>query len=233
MKNILKSLAVPLIMAALYGLFFVAWRMLHLPPHNEIILILKEYLGEYGLLLLFISALVEGALLLGFYYPGGTVIFLSVILAGKDVIRVSEVVLVASAALLAGYSFDYMAGRYGWYRIFARLGLGNAVEKGRKRVEKHLAKAVVLSYWDPNLASFTATGAGILKIPYGRFALVSILPLLIWNIFWATLIYFVGQAALAFIGPRFIAIVIGTWVIYAVIKLILERMHRKKYLGIV
>ena len=78
--------------------------------------------------------------------------------------------------------------------------------------------AVVLSYWEPNLASIIATAAGTLQIPLLRFELYSVLGITLWNIFWGMLVFFLGTAALQMMGLKFVLIVFVIWVSVIVVK---------------
>lgn len=213
MKTLWKIVGPPVLFLAAYGLFAVIWNVLHLPSDTQLLAIAKTYFQQYGLLTVFVSAILEGMLFVGLYYPGSVVIFLGVILAGKNVLHVTEVVMVVMAGFLMAYVFNYMLGRYGWYRLFLALGLRKSIENARVRLTKYGASGIFASYWVPNLASFTSTAAGILSFPFRTFLWYSVIAVVVWDIFWGALVYFLGNAALSVIGFQFVIGAFFAWVI--------------------
>lgn len=163
-------------------------------------------------------------MILGMYYPGAFVIFLSVILAGRDVSRVAEVVLIVTAAFAIGLSIDYLLGRYGWHKLLLRLGFRHEMEESEKRLRKRGLAAIFFTYWEVNIASFTATAAGILRYPFGKFLLYSVPAILFWNSFWAAMIFIVGRRALDLVSGRggYALAVIGIWTAALVTRHIIE-----------
>jgi membrane protein DedA with SNARE-associated domain len=163
------------------------------------------------LILVFIGALIEGVLLLGQYFPGGFIIFLGVISAGKDATRAIEVVAVVSISFVIAYSINYLLGRAGWYLFAKKFGLEQAIENAKAKLVKHQLMAILSTYWEPNLASITATAAGVLQIPFKRFSFYSVVGILIWNTFWGTFVYKLGEQALHLAGFKYVLIVFGIW----------------------
>lgn len=229
-KEIMGLLLAPLILFVAYLSLILIWRIIGLPPTDELINIVKDFFNKYGLIVIFISAIIEGVLLLGQYFPGGFVIFLGVISAGKNVLRVWEIILVVSAAFLIAYTINYLMGKYGWYILFAKLGLKKSIEKAKEKLQKHLFNAIFFTYWEPNLSSITATAAGILKISFRKFIVYSIMGVLIWNIVWASLVFFLGETALHLItGIKYILIIFVIWISIILIKhFLFDRRKRIK-----
>lgn len=215
---VIKILSVPLVLITAYLLMYVVWKLLGLPSDSALISLLQGIFERYGLWVVFISALVEGFMLLGQYFPGGTIIFLGVISAGKDIPRVVEVVGVVSIAFIISYSLNYLVGKYGWYRLFVKLGLGKSIEDSKKKIQRRGMSVVLLSYWEPNLASITATAAGIIKVPMKNFQLYSISGVIIWNIFWGALVFSLGGSALKMMGLKFVLTVFVVWTLILLIE---------------
>jgi len=67
--------------------------------------------------------------------------------------------------------------------------LAHSIEKSKAKLVQQGMNAIFFSYWEPNLASFTATAAGVLKVPFKIFSLYSAMGIVLWNIFWGTLVY--------------------------------------------
>jgi len=218
MKKILKIISIPLILAGVYLSMYIVWKILGLPSDDQMLPIIKEYFAHYGLTVVFVSALIEGFFLLGQYFPGGFVIFLGVISAGKDGIRASEVVLVVCAAFFIAYSLNFLLGKYGWYKLLVKFGLKDQLEHAKNKLTKQELNAVILSYWEPNLASITATAAGVLDFSFKKFSLYSIVGTIVWSTFWGIIIFLLGDSALQLIGLKWVLIIFAAWVCVLLVK---------------
>lgn len=226
--TILKLLAVPLLVICLFLLLTLAERAFHFSLKDSLVFFMKERFEEHGYWLIFLSALIEGVLIFGEYYPGGFIIFVGVVSAGKDIPRVSKVVLTVSLAFLIAYHINYLIGKHGWYKLFLRFKLREPLERAQKRLSKHAFNAIILSYWEPNLASVTATAAGILQVPLTRFFRFSLFSILVWNAIWGTLVYSLGEAAIQALGKKYILGVLTVWFLFVLVKAFLEAKRRKK-----
>ncbi len=184
--SLLKLLIVPISLLAAYLVVWVIWRSFGLPTDERLAQITQGWFNKYGIIVVFISGMIEGILLLGQYYPGGLVVFLGVISAGHNIPKVIGVVSIVSLAFLIGYTIDYLMGKYGWYKLFLKFALNNSLETSKIKLQKQQFNAIFLSYWEPNPASVTATAAGISQLPFKKFTLYSFLGILFWNTFWGT-----------------------------------------------
>ncbi|MDO8589952.1 MAG: VTT domain-containing protein [bacterium] len=211
-----KKALLPVSVLGIFLLIYLAWRFFALPPEDKLIEIARFYFDKYGLAILLVSALIEGTVLVGWYYPGSLVIFLGVILAGKDIPKVMAAVAAITVGLFFAYILNFLLGKYGWYRLLLRFGLREALDDVRARVTKYGLLAIFMSYWQPNLAALVATSAGILKFSFSKFLMLSLLAAMLWNTFWGTLVYFVGERTLSLVGIRFVLLAVFVWIIYRI-----------------
>lgn len=218
MQSYLKIVALPLTLFIIFLIFFLIWKISGLPNEKELTETAKEYFEKYGLITVFVSAILEGMLLVGLYYPGSLVIFLGVIFAGDDIMRVTETVIVVTAGLYIAYLISFMLGKYGWHKLLLAFGMEEQIENAKKRLTKYGLGAIMLCYWHPNLAAVTATAAGTLDYSLRKFLFYSTVSVVLWSTFWGTVAYFMGEAALALMGLRFALIVIIVWIIFAIIR---------------
>ena len=217
-REIVKILSIPLFFVAVYLSFLVIWKIFNLPRGEELLPVVRHYFASFGLIAVFISALIEGFLILGQYFPGGFIIFLGVIAAGNNIPRVAGVVLIVSAAFFISYTLNYLVGKYGWYRLFLKFGLKNSLEKAKKNLDQQGLNAVLTGYWEPNLASIIATAAGILQFPLKKFSLYSVVGIITWNVFWGAFVFILGDAALKLTGTKYILTIFAVWVSVILIK---------------
>jgi membrane protein DedA with SNARE-associated domain len=212
MRRALKIIALPLAVLAVFGLLYLIWLALDLPPEDTMVRIAKDYLDRHGILIVFIAAYLEGLLLIGWYFPGTLVIILALVLAGPDPVRVAQVAATAGIGLFAAYVTNFYAGKYGWYRLLLAFGLREPLENAQRRLNKYGLSAIFTTYWQANLASCISTAAGILQFPAARFVAYSFVAEALWVTFWATLIFFLGKAALSLAGFRMILLLILIWI---------------------
>lgn len=215
----------PLIASCVLFSLYLVWSTLDLPEKGELILILKDYIARYGLWLVFIGSFLEALLLIGWYFPGSSLIFLSVILAPSPLHAILSVAIV-TLGLFCGYTINFFLGKYGWYRLLVFFGIKKQVIEAKEKLTKHGLKAVFLSYWNPGLASFTSTAAGVLQFKPSRFLLYSLMAVSLWDAFWGTVAYNLGEKVFDTIltWPFIISIIL----VWAVIRYNEKRREAKK-----
>jgi membrane protein DedA with SNARE-associated domain len=229
-KEILKLISIPAILMGIYLSMYIVWKVLGLPSNDQFLVIVKEWFGKYGLWIVFVGALIEGFLLLGQYFPGGFIIFLGVISAGKDISGAVWVVFIVCVAFFIAYTLNYLLGKYGWYKLLIKFGLGQSIEKSKDKLAKQGLNVIFFSYWEPNLASLTATAAGILQISLVKFSLYSAVGIILWNMFWGILVYTLGESALKIVGLKYIPIVFVVWVSVLIVKKYLLNNNHARFL---
>lgn len=218
MRELASRLWLPLFSLIAFGAFYSLWFIFDLPPQDEIIATTRDYFDRYGLITVFVSAILEAVLMAGWYYPGSLVIVLAATFAGKDLAQLSQVWFVTTLGFIFAHAFNFYIGKYGWYRLISALGFREALEKAKTQLIAYGPRAIFLSYWHPNLAALTATAAGILSIPFRTFILYSIAATIPWNIMWTTLAYFLGEKAVDAIGPKFVIAFIALWIVVLLLR---------------
>jgi membrane protein DedA with SNARE-associated domain len=218
-KNILKALSIPFTLLVLTLIYHAMWKLFGWPKGDELVLVITEFFNTYGLWMVFVCAILESALLVGNFFPGGLIIFLSVIAAGHNVPKIVLTASIVSVGFFIGYGIDYMLGRYGWYKLLTKFGMKEQIEHAKAKLIKQSFNAIILSYWEVNLASITATAAGVLKMDVKKFLFESTISIIVWNIFWTILVVSLGTKALDLITNLIYVIpVIVVWVVVIVIK---------------
>lgn len=208
----LKIIALPLGVLGVFALLYAVWVALDLPPEQTIIEIARGYLDRYGVAIVLLCAYIEGLLLIGWYFPGTLVVIFAFVVAGPDAARVAQVAAAAGLGLFAAYVTNFCVGKYGWYRLLLAFGLREPLDNAQRRLTRYGLSAIIMTYWQANLASCISTAAGILQFPVGRFVAISFLAEAFWISFWATLIFFLGKAALSLAGFRIIFLAILIWI---------------------
>ena len=212
LRRALKIVALPLAVLAVFGLLYAIWLALDLPPEATIIAIGKGYLDRYGLWIVLVCGYLEALVVIGWYFPGTLVIIFAMIAASGEPLRYVETAAIGAFGLYCGQVTNFLAGRYGWYRLLLAFGLREPLEKGKRRLTRYGLSAIFTTYWQANLASCISTAAGILQFPARRFLVLAFIAQALWFAFWATLIFLLGPAALSLAGFRMILLLIMIWI---------------------
>jgi membrane-associated protein len=207
-----RVLAIPLAVVVIFVALYAIWLLLDLPPEETLTRVAKDFFRRFGALTVFVAAVIEALVLIGWYFPGTLVIVLALVLAEGDLARLVEGAVLAIAGLVVGYVANFLLGKYGWYTLLVAVGMGPSLEKAARRLHVHGLTVIFATYWQPNLASLISTSAGILRLPFGRFVVYSLAASTVWIGFWAALIYSVGPSAMALVGPQFIALALAVWI---------------------
>lgn len=200
--------------------------MFGIPEQQDIINGAFGLFDLYGYWFVALAAFLEGILLVGLYFPGSVVLVLGVVAAGRsDKLEVWAVALVIMIAFYLSALLNYALGRYGWYHVLAKFGLQKPIGKMEARLKKHGQKILFSTYIHPNLGTFTATAAGILKMSFSIFALFSLLAIIFWNTIWTFVVMVVGEAAVKYLDMRYFVMIFVT---FALVKY--YRDEKKKVL---
>ena len=195
----LKLLALPLTLLVVSISLRLIWIIFDLPPFEVMLPRIEEWFSIYGLPILFVSAICEGMLLVGAYFPGLFVILVSVLLATSPCEAVLAVV-VGTSGLIIAHAINYILGKYGWYRLLIKFGLKNPIEESRKKLVSKGPWVIWGSYWLPSMSALTDTAAGIIHMPFRKFILNSIAASFFWNSLAGIIIYTVGDPILYLVG---------------------------------
>ncbi len=190
-----RAAKLPVLGLGVLFVLYLVWLLLDLPPQEQMIEIIKGYLATYGYATVLLGSFLEALLLIGWYFPGSLVIFLSVILSPTAASAALAVVCV-TIGLYAGYTVNFFLGKYGWHRLLIKFGIREHLEEAQQKLARYGVRAIFSSYWNPGLASFTATAAGVLQYKVRTFLISSLVAVTLWNIFWGVLVYRLGERAL-------------------------------------
>ncbi len=220
LKSWIKALSLPLTIIIFTLLYQILWNFLGWPTGEELTKILTNFFNRYGLWLIFVCSILESAVIIGNYFPGGLIIFISVVACQGNIPKIILTVAIVSLGFFLGYLIDYLLGKYGWYKLLVKFGFSNHIEQAKSKLLKHSFKAILSSYWEVNLASITATSAGILQMDLKKFLAESTLALLLWNVVWGTLVGTLGQKSIDVITNwRYAIPILAIWLVVLIAKI--------------
>ena len=142
-------------------------------PDRLIQLLSPMFTSWLGYALLFAIVFSETGLLVGFFLPGDSLMFLIGAVAGAGNLNLFVVNLVLMAAAILGDSFGYALGRRTGPAIFdrpdSRWFRREHLARTHAFYEKYGGKTIVYARFVPIVRTFAPFVAGVGKMNYGRF----------------------------------------------------------------
>ena len=154
-----------------------------------------------GLALLTLIVFAESGLLIGFFLPGDSLLFVAGFLASDagdhrlPALPIVVVCVVAAAIIgdQVGYLFGKKVGPALFSRPDSRFFKQQHVHKAQAFIEKHGAKTIVLARFVPIVRTFAPIVAGVGQMEYRTFVKFNVLGGVLWGAGLTTLGYFLGE----------------------------------------
>lgn len=144
----------------------------------------------------------ENGLLIGFFFPGDSILFtLGFLVQGTSTFKldlnINLVVLALFIAAVLGANVGYLFGRKFGPRLFKRpnslLFHQDNVKKAQDFYDKYGGKTIIIARFIPVVRTFVPLIAGVAKMEYKTFMLFNIIGGLIWTSGITYLGYFLGK----------------------------------------
>ena len=158
-------------------------------------------MGSYALWGVMGIIFAECGLLIGFFMPGDSLLFIVGMFVSRGAIPHSLwfVVLCLVVAAVAGNLVGYWIGRKAGPAIFnrpdSRLFKRSYVDKTHAFFERHGGRAIVLARFVPIVRTFITVTAGVARMPFRSYAIYSSIGGVAWAVGVTVLGYFLGQIA--------------------------------------
>jgi membrane protein DedA with SNARE-associated domain len=154
-------------------------------------------LDEYGYVAVFLVPLLENTAFLGLLVPGSVILIFAGIGAQEGLIEWYLALPLAIAGAIIGDTLSYLLGRYAWVRLFGPA----RVEQWRLRWRDTFltnARWVILMYHFLGYTRLVGpTAAGVLHLPYRRWAPLDYGGVALWVLAFGALGYGLGVAGLS------------------------------------
>jgi membrane protein DedA with SNARE-associated domain len=180
---------------------------------------------DYGYWVVFFGTLCENTLLVGLIVPGALVVLLAGLAAHDGTISWPEAIVLGIAGTIIGDTISYFLGRYGWSRFGQTKFLQDLFEKAREPLLRRGAWFVLLYHFAGYTRVIGPTAAGLLRMPYRRWAPIDYGGAVLWIFCYFGIGYGLGVAGLTLDSTdkyfRYVEwallIIVGTWA-YILIK---------------
>lgn len=172
-----------------------------------------------GLLLIALIIFAESGMMVGFFFPGDTLLLSAGILAAAGQLSVVWAIIIIAIAAIAGDNTGYHIGRKLGPRLFKKedgiIFRHNYIMKAEWFYEKYGTKTMLLAHFVPIVRSFAPVTAGAGKMDYKQFVIFDAIGDIVWAISVTLFGYFVGSRIPGiqnYIEPLLLGIVLFTLV---------------------
>jgi membrane-associated protein len=197
----------------------------------------QHLITTFGLLGLLFIVFAECGLLIGFFLPGDSLLFVGGLVAAGGLTGVRFVplwvllVLVPVAAIagnLVGYWIGFRAGPSIFNRPDSRLFKAEYVEKAHSFFERYGARTIVLARFVPVVRTFATVMAGASRMNFRVYALYTVIGGVLWGAGITALGYWLGQVKFISDNIELIAILI---VVVSVVPMAIEFLRSRRRNG--
>lgn len=160
---------------------------------------LVEFITHLGVIAVLAVVFAESGLLIGFFLPGDSLLFMSGFLVQQGTFSINIhafVALLFIAAVLGdstGYAFGHKVGRKLFERENSRFFKKKYLQQAEQFFAKHGSKAIVLARFVPIVRTFTPIVAGVSKMHYRTFLIFNVIGGALWTAIFTYAGFYVGQ----------------------------------------
>ena len=183
-----------------------------------------SYLG------IFLVVFAETGLLLGAALPGDSLLILAGIAAASGQLSLGGVIGVVVAGAILGSLAGYLLGRRFGPAIFSRQNSRLFKPEYRGRAEAFFARqgpvSVMLARFMPFVRAVVPTLAGISNMPFGLYALYSVLGAVLWGAGLPALAYFFGQRIPGL--DHYVLLIVAVVLVLSVLPLLVKAVQARR-----
>lgn len=158
---------------------------------------LQAWVQDIGLLGIAIILFLQNGLLLGFFFPGDSLLFTAGFLASQHFFNLPKLIVVICVVAIIGYMVAYWLGiKIGHWllqRQDGRFFKKHYIQDAHDFYEKHGALALILGRLIPIVRTFVPVVAGMVRMPYLKYCLYNLIGGVIWGAGVTLLGYYLGE----------------------------------------
>src|SRR3989344_589600 len=149
------------------------------------------YLGVFAIVFL------ESGMLVGFFFPGDSLLFTAGFLASQGLLDIKVLIAGCFLAAVAGDSVGYYIGKRFGKRLFNKENSiwfhKEHLNRAQKFYDKHGGKTIILARFVPIIMAFAPVVAGIGEMKYKRFVIFNLFGGVLWAIGVTSAGYYLGS----------------------------------------
>jgi membrane-associated protein len=194
----------------------------------------NHLVDSFGLIGTLIVIFAECGLLIGFFFPGDSLLFTVGLLIADDKIKqpLWLVCLLVSVAAIAGNQVGYLIGRRAGPALFnrpdSRLFKQEYVDKSYAFFDRHGARAIVLARFVPIVRTFITVIAGVGRMNYRTYTIYTVIGGVLWGVGVTVLGFALGGVAFVKNNIELILIAI---VVVSVLPIVVELVRKRSSSG--
>lgn len=198
-------------------------RQLHTPEG------IKQLIETGGYLLLFLIIFSETGLLVGFFLPGDSLLFIAGAVAASGSLNIALLIILLCIAAIVGDAVGYFIGRKAGPALFARedsrFFKRAHLQKTQAFYDKHGPKTIVMARFVPIVRTFAPTVAGAAGMSYRTFATYNILGGIGWIVSMLLAGYFLGK--IDWVGKNLTKVTLGI-VLLSILPIFVHWLQERK-----
>lgn len=163
-----------------------------MPSAIEILNFAEMLVLKYGIIVIPIGAFLENSVILGFIFPGVTLIFISGFAARTTGADLGVIIALATVGALIGDNLDYFIGRKAGKILESKPLFARPVSRVEPYLQKHGIWAVFLGRFSGWSRAWVALACGVIKFSYLKFLIVSSISAFVWTTGWVIGGYLIG-----------------------------------------
>ncbi|MDB5166825.1 MAG: conserved rane protein of unknown function [Candidatus Saccharibacteria bacterium] len=168
-----------------------------------------------GLLLLALIIFAESGMMVGFFFPGDTLLFSAGILAASGTLNFPLTMAVVAGAAILGDNIGYHIGKHLGHRLFNKpdsvVFRKEYIDRAEKFYEKYGSKTMLIAHFVPVVRTFAPVTAGAGNMPLKQFMIYDAIGDIAWAVSVTSLGYYIGSRIPGvehYIEPLLIAIIL-------------------------
>lgn len=187
-----NDLILPITLLATYIVFLIVARGV-VPTSDELINVFADLYSKYGYEIIFVSALLEGLVLVNLFVPGMVALALGAIFARTGETDLTLVILTASLGIVLGYVIDFLMGYFGFGDTLKKLGYEGLLNSSRDKLKRFGNRGLIVGFFHSNVGSFLAFASGTMRLSFSNFIVVAIASTIVWATLWGIAAYYFGD----------------------------------------
>jgi membrane-associated protein len=157
----------------------------------------SQLIQSGGLVAIAIIIFAESGMMVGFFFPGDTLLLSAGVLVSTGKLALGTTILVVAIAAILGDNTGYTLGKLMGKRLFRKkdgiLFRHEYVERAEIFYEKHGAKTMLIAHFVPIVRSFAPLVAGVGHMPRIKFVTFDAIGDVAWTALMITLGYWFGK----------------------------------------
>lgn len=150
-----------------------------------------------GLLIIALIIFAESGMMIGFFFPGDTLLFSAGIIAASGSLSLIPTLIVIASAAILGDNIGYQIGKSLGPRLFRKkdgiIFRHDYIMKAKSFFKKHGSKTMLVAHFVPIVRTFAPVTAGAGNMPRNQFIFYDAIGVIAWTLIVTLLGYFVGS----------------------------------------